>query len=575
MRKLMPILIAALIALAALSCTGPALQDAEFEGLTDRYLERLVEVYPTWATYLGDHRYDHLLVDYTPDRLAERRAFHAAYLDSLAVIDPERLGTANRIDYLILAEDLRYRLFAADTIQGYRWNPRTYNPGGAIYVLLARDFAPLEERLGSVKKRLEAIPRLLEQGKANLDNPPKIHTETAILQIQGTINMIRHELDGFLANAPDQKAALAPARETALAALEEYKQWLEEDLLPRSNGEFRLGEEIFRAKLRYALESDIAPATILAMAEAELEATHATLFETAIPLYTEYFGEPDSVTLSDRKGLVRRVLDRIADDHPTAENIVEKAEATLTECEAFVREHDLVTIPDEPLKIIVMPEFQRGVAVAYCDSPGPYEEKGETFYAISPPPADWDEKQVESYFREYNNHALYDLTIHEAMPGHFLQLSIANRIEAPTDIMKIFGSGPFIEGWATYCEQMMVEHGFGGPELKMEVLKKRLRMVINVIIDNRIHTAGMTEEEAMDLMVNEGFQEESEAAGKWRRACLTSTQLTTYFAGNVGVNEIRRDWEAIHGQGNLKAFHDQLISYGSPPVKYLRELMEL
>jgi len=270
------------------------------------------------------------------------------------------------------------------------------------------------------------------------------------------------------------------------------------------------------------------------------------------------------------------VLDKMAEDHPTAENIVDNAKAKLRECEEFVRTHELVSLPDKPIEIIVMPEFERGVAVAYCSSPGPLEEKGETFYAISPPPKDWDEKQAESYFREYNNCMLWDLTIHEAMPGHYLQAAHNNQFKAPTLVRAIYGSGTFSEGWATYCEQLMIEQGFDGPEAKMQMLKMRLRMIINAIIDQKIHTESMTEEEAMALMLNEGFQEESEAAGKWRRACLSSVQLSTYYVGNVEINEIRRAYEAKEGDDfNLKEFHDKLLSFGTPPPKYAKELMGL
>jgi uncharacterized protein (DUF885 family) len=233
-----------------------------------------------------------------------------------------------------------------------------------------------------------------------------------------------------------------------------------------------------------------------------------------------------------------------------------------------------MTVPEEPVKIIVMPEFRRGVAVAYCDSPGPLEKQGETFYAISPTPQDWVKARVKSFFREYNNYMLQNLTVHEAMPGHYLQIAHSNKFKAPTMVRAIFGSGTFVEGWATYAEQLMVEKGFGGPEVKMQQLKMKLRLVINAIIDQKIHTAGMTEKEAMELMMNEGFQEEGEAAGKWRRACLTSTQLSTYYVGNSEVNDIRNAYEAKMGAAiDMKTMHDKMLSFGSPAPKYVKELM--
>jgi uncharacterized protein (DUF885 family) len=242
----------------------------------------------------------------------------------------------------------------------------------------------------------------------------------------------------------------------------------------------------------------------------------------------------------------------------------------------FVRTHNLVSLPTEQVRAIVMPEYARGVSVAYCDAPGPFEKNAQTFFDISPTPKDWSEQRVNSFFREYNDFMVQDLTIHEAMPGHYLQLAHANKFKAPTMLRAVFQSGPFIEGWAVYAEQLMAEHGYGGPEVRMQQLKMRLRTIVNAIIDQKIHTAGMTEKEAVDLMMNDGFQEEGEAAGKWRRAQLSSTQLSTYYVGSVEVNDIRRAYEASSkGKVDYKQMHDSMLSFGSPPAKYVRELMGL
>ncbi len=563
------------IALVIVSCTGVTNENTKFENLANKYIDKMMAFNPQWATSLGDHRYDHQMNDYSLKGIRKKLSFNLDYLESLKAVDEAALSTQNRIDYNILVEGIKYNIFSLDTLRSYEWNPRRYNVGGAIYVLLVRDFAPLEQRLKSVKERLKAIPGVLEQARINLQRPPQIFTETAIRQNKGTASLIRDDLNDFTAQVPGMAEELKPHQDAAVKAIEEFGQWMEDELLPRSDGDFRLGYDKYRAKLRYSLHSNLAPEVILTTAEGDLQKTRADLYETAWPLFEKYF--PDQIRLfEDPMQLVKVVLDRLAEDHPTADNIVDVINAGLKECDDFVIANDLVTHPGEPIKVIVMPEFQRGVAIGYCDSPGPLEETGETFYAISPPPADWDEQQVESYFREYNNYMLYDLTIHEAMPGHYVQLAHANRLEAPTKVRSIWGSGTFIEGWATYAEQMMVEQGFGGPEVKMQQLKMRLRMIINAIIDQKIHTAGMSEEEAMALMLNEGMQELGEASGKWRRACLTSTQLSTYYVGNIEVNEIRDAYMAKHGaDADLKTFHDQLISFGSPPPKYVMELMEL
>ncbi|MFC2088542.1 DUF885 domain-containing protein, partial [Calditrichota bacterium] len=355
--------------------------------------------------------------------------------------------------------------------------------------------------------------------------------------------------------------------------LEEYGKWLKNEQLPQANGDFRIGEEKYNKKLQFSLSSELSKEEILKRAEIELINTQNELYNTALPLHKKYFPRYSS---ADKKKVIKRVLNKLADDHPTNENIVDLAKAYLEQCTNFVQTKNIVTLPSEPINIIVMPEYQRGVAVAYCDAPGALEKNGETFYSISPTPEDWNAARALSFYREYNNYMLQNLTIHEAMPGHYLQLAHANKYKGSTLIRSLFSSGTYIEGWATYSEQLMAELGYGGDEVKMQQLKMKLRLIINAIIDQKIHTEGMTEQGAMDIMLNEGFQEEGEASGKWRRACLTSTQLSTYFVGNSKVNDLRYLYEQKMGKDfNMKIFHDQLLSYGSIAPKYIKEIMEL
>ncbi|MBN8707335.1 MAG: DUF885 domain-containing protein [Bacteroidetes bacterium] len=566
---LLPLLILA-------GCAKPD-PNEKFVTLANNFIQKNLELSPELATYLGDHRYDALISDYSKAGIQKSTDLAKAYLDSLSKITAKELNDTNLIDYRILRSNLRSTVFSNDSLKEYTWNPMVYNAGNLIYPLLARDFAPLKDRLMSVKSRLRAIPGFLEAAKANLDTPTKIHTETAILQNPGAISLVKDELNMYLDQVPELKAEFKPVQDSVIAAITAYGEWLKTDLLPKATRDFRIGEDLFRSKLRYNLESNLTKEEILAKAETELGNTQTKLYETALPLFKTYFPKETSETfLSDKKGVIKRVLDKLSETRPDNSTIVDQAKAGLAEITAFVRDNGLVTVPDEPVKIIVMPEFQRGVAVAYCDSPGPLEKNGETFYSISPTPADWDAKRVESFFREYNAYMLKNLTVHEAMPGHYLQLAHSNKFKAPTLIRAIYSSGPFVEGWATYAEQLMVEKGYGGPEVKMQQLKMRLRLIINAIIDQKIHTAGMTEKEAMDLMMNEGFQEEGEAAGKWRRACMSSTQLSTYFVGNLGINDIRAAWVAKHGEiTDMKAFHDQMLSHGSPAPKYVKKAMGL
>jgi len=577
-RHLLPLLSLILILAGVMgACSSGPDADAQFVGLVGRYLDRMLELNPEWATNLGDHRFDARVSDLTEDGFRAQVKFNEGILDSLALIDPRKLSQVNRIDYEILAEHAESVVFSLTEIQQYKWNPTWYNPGDGLYNLLARDYAPLPQRLAAFKARLERVPATIAAAKANLENPPRVMTETAINQNPGVINLVMDGLQQYLDQAPELKEEFAPIRARAIAALDEYGRWLEEDLLPRSNGEFRLGEKKYRQKLRYALSSDLSPEEILASAEADLIETRAQMYDVALPLFLEMGlggGEGDEPPSEDR--VVRTVLDRLAVDRPDNETIVPQAEADLAETTAFVREHSLVTVPDVPVQLIVMPEHQRGFSVAYCDSPGPLEENGTTFYAISPTPKHWSPERASTFFAEYNDYMLKNLTVHEAMPGHYLQIAHANAFEAPTPLRAILSSGTFVEGWATYSEQLMVEAGYGGPAVQMQQLKMRLRLIINAIMDQKIHTAGMTEDEAMEMMMVDGFQEEGEAAGKWVRAQLSSAQLSTYYVGNMEINGIRRDYQKKAGENfDLRRFHDKLLSFGSPPPKYARELMGL
>ncbi len=554
-------------------------QDAQFQKIAREYIEGLLQAAPEYATELGDHRFDDRLTDYSPEARAKRLATAKEIRDKLQKFsDVSKLTGANRIDVRILKENIENEIFDLEELKDADWNPLVYNQSlaNSLYLLVARDFAPAAQRIPNLRKRMEAIPKVIEQAKKNLQHPPRVHTETAIEQTQGAISLVREGLAPLLEQAPQMKKEIAPVQEKTAKALEEYKTWLEKDLLPRSDGNFRIGADKFRKKLRFALASDLSMEEIMKAAQADLQRTQAAIYETALPLYQKYFPDADKATLDDKKKVTSAVLDKLAEQHPDDNTIVGYCQKVLTEATDFVRQKDLVTVPETPLEIIVMPEFKRGPAIAYCDSPGPLEKNGKTFFAVAPTPKDWTKERKESFFREYNNYMVRDLTVHEAMPGHYLQLAHSNEFKAPTLIRAIFQSGTFIEGWAVYTEQVMAEAGYGGPEVKMQQLKMRLRVICNAILDQSIHAGNMTEKEALDLMMKEGFQQEGEAVAKWKRARLSSAQLSTYFVGVTEHLDLREKAKAKDGAAfDLKKYNDQVISYGSPPVKYVRELMGL
>jgi len=554
---------------------GATPKDTTFQALAKALVEESLRNSPEFATVMGDHRWDDRLADFSASGFNTQLAWARHMVHLLEAIQPNALTPENRVDRAILLDNLHATIQDLAERQSWRRNPMLYNPGGAIDNLLSRDFAPASQRLASVKGRLLQVPQVLAAARANLTNPPRIYTETAIQQFQGTLGLVRDEVT-VAASQAGCKEELAPAQAVATKALEDFISWMKGDLLPRSHGDFRVGAAAFRKQLRTTLSSSLTPEQILDRAERSLKDTRREMAEVARPLFTIWF--PDRTEKDDRI-IIKAVLDRIAQKHPDNDHIVALANRDLAEATAFVRSHDLVTIPSTPVKIKVMPEYARGFSVAYCDAPGPLETNGTTFFAISPTPADWSKARVESFFHEYNDAMVADLTVHEAMPGHYLQLSLSNAFRGQNQVRTIFSSGLFAEGWAVYAEQTMARAGFGGPEVHLEQLKMRLRVAINAILDQKIHTKGMTKPEAIALMRDEGFQEEGEAVGKWTRACLSSTQLSTYFVGASEMDDLRGAAETkAKREGkpfDLRAFHDQLLSYGTPAPKFVRYLMKL
>ncbi len=556
--------------------------DDKFERLAAGYINEFPALSPVTATVLGDHRYDHLLDEVSRESLNQRTAFYRRYQDQLKKIRYKNLSKANQVDYELMHHDIESSLWSQEELQEWAWNPVSYSQtaGGAIYSLLAREFAPIDERLASAASRLEAMPRFLEQVREILDpaRVPLINAETAARQNRGVIsimdNMIRPELENV---SEASRSRLEFVMEIATAAVEEHQQWLDEVLVPNAKGDFRIGAELFDRKLAFALHTLLSREQIRERAWNEYHRVRNDMYEVSKTIYsaqypfTEYPEAPDEAY---KQAIIRAALEVVYKALPARDAIVDVVKEYLEQTTAFVREQDLVEVPDDPLEIIIMPEFQRGVAVAYCDPPGPLDKGQKTFYSVAPLPEDWSDTQVESFLREYNLVSLQDLTIHEAMPGHYLQLALSNRY--PSTLRAVLASGPFVEGWAVYAEEIMVEAGYldNDPKLRLSNLKWYLRAITNAIMDQAIHVDGMTRDEAMQLMVEGGFQEEREAAGKWVRAQLSSTQLSTYFVGYQEHLDLRREVESVWADDfTQRKYHDELLSYGSPPVQYVRALM--
>jgi len=572
------LVVVACLSLVLAGCSRETREDREFANLSDDFLDWYFEAHPVTATAEGEHVHDNRIDDLGADaRRLELERLHG-FLSRLEAIDREQLSRDNGIDATILRNRIDRMIFSIEKTEDWKRNPLLYTRllGNSIYLLIARDFAPIEERLASATARLREFPRVVEQAIENLDNPPAVHTETAIRQNRGTITLLDRDLRAEAAKAKMDLSEFGKTLDDALGALERFQDYLEDDLYFASKGDFRLGGELYREKLRLTLMTDMTSEKILEMAQVEKARLHDEMFALAAPIYLEMNpGETiDRVSPELKMKVIRTVLDDIARSHPEPEQLLDACTSAYAETERFVREHDIITLPKEPLEIIWAPEFSRGVAVAGLSSPGPLDSGMKAFYVVSPPPDDRTEDQIESFLREYNDEMIRILTVHEAMPGHYVQLAYSNRF--PSLLRAVFSSGTFVEGWAVYTERMMLEEGYGNrnPRLWLQREKFYLRAVINAILDAGIHMGGMSEYEAMKLMIEEGFQEESEAAGKWRRACLTSAQLSTYFVGYKEVSALRERAEAEWGDKfDLKEFHERLLGYGSPPPRLVEGLL--
>lgn len=556
--------------------------DGQFADLSKRWLDGAFRLSPVSATQAGDHRFDAELDDLSAEGRQRGLDFSKGMLAELGKIDRARLSRENQIDYAILLNQVKSDIWNTETLQGWAWDPTIYSQiaGGALYTLMAREFAPLPDRLRAATARMEKLPKLFEQMHANLDpnRVPKIHAETVAKQNKGVLSLVDGLIMPHAKELPDaDRQKLEAAAATLKKAVEDNQAWLDKTLVPNAKGDFRLGQKLYDEKLAFALNSPLGREEIRTRAEAALESTRNEMYGIARHVLAgkkKAPPTPENPSEDQKQKAIQAALELAYAEHPARDKVMSTAEAALAKATDFVRAKNLITLPDSPVKLIPMPEFQRGVALAYCDSPGPLDKNLDTFYAVSPIPDDWTTKQVDSFLREYNTRSINELTIHEAMPGHYVQLWHSNKY--PSVLRAVLSSGAFVEGWAVYAEKVMADSGYldDDPLYHLVHLKWDLRSIANAILDQAIHVDGMSEADAMKLMTEKTFQEEREAAGKWTRARLTSAQLPTYFVGWQEHMDLRKEVEKREGDTfDLKAYHDKVLSFGSPPVRYVRELM--
>ena len=564
------------------AAAAPSAADAGFADLSKRWLDAAMRASPIGATQTGDHRFDHEIDDMSAAGRAARLATWKSLLTELTALDRTRLSRDNQVDAAILDSQLRYAVWDEERMQSWAWDPQVYSAlaGNALYALIARDFAPLPDRMRAAIARMEKLPALLAQMRANLvpARVPQVHATTVAKQNGGVTEIV----DGMILPHADvldaaEKIRLAAAADALKTAVAEHQTWFDKTLVPNAKGDFRIGAQLFDEKLAFTLNSPMSRKEIRAKAEAAIKATRATMYDVSVKALKQHGAAvpPDGPDHPNHEQeTIEAALALAYAQRPPRDKVVEASKDALARATDFVRAKDLITLPTAPVEVILMPEFARGVAVAYCDPPGPLDKGMKTFFDVSPIPDDWSQEQVDSFLREYNSFGIQDVAVHEAMPGHYVQLWHANA--CPSVLRAVLSSGSFVEGWAVYAEGMMVDEGFHGDEPLYDLAQKKvlLRTITNAILDQALHCDGISREDAMKLMTVTAFQQEREAAGKWVRASMSSTQLSTYFVGVSEHHAIRAEAERrAGGSFELKAYHDKVLSYGSAPARYVRALM--
>jgi uncharacterized protein (DUF885 family) len=559
---------------------APNAEDARLAKLFRTYLDEEFRRHPLFATSQGDHQFDDRLDDLSPEARAKDRDRAKWWVAEIPkTIDITKLSRDGRIDFEIWTHALEYGLWSVANDDRFEYDPRVYGEyvSDGVFLLLTQSTLPRERNVENAAKRIAFIPKIVDAAKASLKNPPKILTEVAIKRNLGAIAFYEKDIYEFAKETPGTEPLATPCR-AAVAALKDYQAWLEKDLLPKSAGEWRLGKDKFAKKLELELDAGLTADEVVRVAEAEAERVEREMYYVAKQLWSKLFpGKPlPPDDAAGRRTAIKSALDELGKEHGRPETLVADAKKTVDKIKTFIRDKKVLTLPDpDTCRIIAMPEFQRGFSAAYLNPAPPLDPKANSLYAVAPPPKDWPAARQETFFSEYNSAMLQILTIHEAYPGHYVQLAYSNR--CPSLVRKILSSGTFAEGWAVYTEQMMLDQGYGDGDLSLRLhqLKFYIRAVLNAILDNKMHTANMTDEAAMALLVGRGFQTEAEAVGKIARAKQSSTQLSTYFVGRTAFYRLRQDVQRKRGGAfDLGAYHEAVLSHGTLPVKYLPELVK-
>lgn len=548
--------------------------NAAFDQYKEAFVLRLWEMNPGWASGMGYHTYDSVCIVPNKARQEIEREFVRKELDELSKVDSRLLSEANQIDLSLIRNYLQATAWEQQDLRSWEWNPSSYNICGGFAEMLGNNYAPLDERLRNFSIRLKNVPAYYQAAKENIKNPTKEHTQLAIEQNRGGVSVFSVDLPASLEKSnlsKSEKEELLKRSEAAQKAINGYADWLEK--MPNPNPRsFRLGSKLYAKKFEYDIQSVSSAKEMYESALSHKKKLHQKMVKISRQIWKKHLGEKPMPT--DEYVLVKQVIDQISLQHTQPENFQKDIEKQIPELEKFVKTKNLIYLdPKKPLVVRKEPDYMAGVAGASISAPGPYDKGGNTYYNVGSMNG-WPAERAESYLREYNDYVLQILNIHEAVPGHYTQLVYSNN--SPSIIKSIFGNGAMIEGWAVYTELMMLENGYGNnsPEMWLMYYKWNLRTTCNTILDYSVHNLDFSKEQALKLLVNEAYQQQAEAEGKWKRATLSQVQLCSYYTGFTEICNLREELMKKEGKAfSLKAFHEKFLSYGSAPVRDIRRLM--
>jgi uncharacterized protein (DUF885 family) len=572
---------------------------AKFARLSEQFIHETLALLPSMASQAGYHQHvdlntgktialDALLDDVSTAGMAEQRRVYAMWRERFRTETPlASLDVQDAADWQLIDDQIALNLLELERIQNYKHNPTVYVEllGGALFQPLTDEYAPEEVRLGDILSRIAASPRFLDQARSQLVDADPIFVKVAIEENDGNIDLIQNTIGPAIPAGSKLKIQFDQVAPKAIEALKNFSRWLQDDLAKQQTDRtWRLGRELYGEKFRLVMETRVTPEQVLADAERDLKTTRAEMLQIALPLHKQYFpdhGNHASLTPQERENkVITEVLHRISDDRPKRDALMQSVKDDLANIRQFIVDKKIVSLKSrDNLKVIPTPVFMRGIySVGGFHSAPPLDPNAEAQYWVTPIDPKISDEMAESKLREYNDWVLKWLTIHEALPGHYVQAEHANEIEPVTRrlVRSLYGNGAYAEGWAEYIAQVMMQQGFADsdPRYRISYLKVWLRAIGNTVLDVRLQTMNMTDEQAMSFMMNDAFQTRAEAEGKLRRAKLSSTQLPTYYVGTSDWWHLRRSYEAARGKDfTLAEFHDRALDLGALPVPWLENIL--